>query len=116
MKQRIKFWLRRWILRTMRLLFDAIEERLHDAEVRLREEIAASRAGSPGDRQSSAQGAYRAGVLRAAAPTVDSGRRPATRESFATWEARRGGALPAVKAKPRRARHFTAADFDRRFA
>lgn len=109
-KQRIKLYLRRWTLRQARYLFDWLEDRLHAAEVTLRNDLeqrttwvtqrARSRSGA------GAAVVDRAGALRASAPT--------TGENFAQWEARRAGVLPATHI-PRR-RHVTAASFDLRFS
>ena len=58
MKPKIKLWLRKKVLMALRAIVWYVDERLHAAEVELRDDIAAT--------QSSAQGAYRPGVLRAA--------------------------------------------------
>lgn len=39
MKDKLKLWLRRWTLRTLRKLLDLADDRLHAAEVKLREEL-----------------------------------------------------------------------------
>ena len=61
MKPKTKLWLRKKVLMALRAIVWYVDERLHAAEVELRDDIAAT--------QSSAQGAYRPGVLRAATAT-----------------------------------------------
>ena len=39
MKDKLKLWLRRWTLRTLRKLMDLADDRLHTAEVKLREDL-----------------------------------------------------------------------------
>jgi hypothetical protein len=41
MKNKIKLWLRRWTLRTLRKLVDLADDRLHSAEMRFRDEQSA---------------------------------------------------------------------------
>lgn len=100
-KRAIKLWIRRWMLRRLRLLFDALDDRLHTAEVSLREELAIQHSplvvSAPPARSKTAQDR-----------TNTSG------ENFVQWEARRSGIAPVIK--PKRRRHLTAADFDRKFA
>lgn len=96
-KDAIKLALRRFALRLARKFVDAIDDRLHAAEVRLRNDIA-GKCGIPS-------------VERVATPHRP--QLPATHESFAQWEARRSGLAP--KRTPRR-RGVTSAEFNRRLA
>jgi len=95
--------MRRWTLRNLRYLLDAIEERLHNAEVRLREDIAGSRGRA----------------IRQTAPRVALLERdhPATRgsETYAQWEARKSG-VTTVSRKSARRRGMPARAFDLRFS
>lgn len=100
-KRAIKLWIRRWTLRRLRLLFDALEDRLHTAEVKLREELAIQNSPVVATALPA-----RAKETRSTADTAG--------ENFVKWEARRSGIAPMIK--PKRRRHLTAADFDRRFA
>jgi len=94
--------LNRWLLRTLRYALDAADDRLHAREIQLQ----TSNLDLPG------------------LPTVirsEAKREPAwnlkgtpARVPFSEWEARRAGVLPA--ARPRRARHISAEEFDQRFA
>jgi len=132
---------KRWILRTLRFALDAADDRLHAAEVKLRNDLeqlgpvgrvvdALPADVRPQFRSSpGAAGVLRPGELRAAAatkslPTVvrsaakrepgaDPTRSVPARDRFAEWEARRAGVLPAIK--PHRGRRVTAANFDARF-
>ena len=110
-KQRIKLALRRWILRQTRYLFDALEDRLHNAEVKLRFDLE-QRATCVTQRapiRSSVGAAivHRPGELRAPAATFH--------ESFAQWEGRRAGVLPQRK-RPQMRPRLTAHAFDLRFS
>jgi hypothetical protein len=44
MKDRLKLWLRRWTVRTLRKLMDLADDRLHAAEVEFRDEREQTRA------------------------------------------------------------------------
>lgn len=111
MKPKTKLAIRRFAIRWMRKLLDVLDERLHDAEVRLREECAAARA--------------LVTPTRDRGDTVEVfgvGRVPPQRriETFQQWEARRSGIAPVAK-KPAcagrsRRRGLSAAEFDLRFA
>jgi hypothetical protein len=127
-----KLALRRFALRWLRKLVDVADDRLHAAEVTLRNDLAGT--------QAPAQRANRADVLRAVAPTRDSATHtsgyalePAStgegsvigvadgtvhadtqvhHNSFYQWEARRSGLTPKVKTHRRRRARSSAADFD----
>ncbi len=114
-----KLALRRFALRWLRKLVDVADDRLHAAEVTLRNDLA--------EMQAPAQRAERADVLRAVAPTtirteplIDKGafvegspsvpyEAPST---YMQWEARRSGITPKVKTHRRRRARSSAADFD----
>jgi hypothetical protein len=92
MTPQTKLAMRRWALRQARYLFDAIEERLHAAEVRLREDIA-GREGKP-----CRQTAPRAASLLERDSLAARGS-----ETFEQWEARRSGfsSLPRKCREPK---------------
>jgi hypothetical protein len=129
-KQQIKLALRRFSLRWLRKAFDAIEDRLHAAEVRLREDlsqVSAERGGrttspldSQGGQPTLCEPIQSNPRYAAVADSVAShngcrvGRSP---ETFLEWEARRSGVAPVSKkaARARRQRPSAGA-FDLRFA
>src|SRR5271157_1570518 len=130
MKPETKLAIRRWTIRKLRLLFDWLEEHLHDAEVKLREEIAgtlvrreehpSARAGStpaPRSNIAGALGGRRQSAPRLATPEVGEIHPQASRgsETFAHWEARRSG-VTTVSRKSARKRGMPARAFDLRFA
>lgn len=138
-KQRIKLALRRLALRWMRKLVDVADDRLHAAEVRLREELQALRAVSaphdttepltrpeslvrqgqrakPQELPASAVATRRIPEQERQMPAVAVGDRPAFAQTFSQWEARRSGVEPITKKASRRRRGLTAAAFDRKFA
>ncbi len=109
-KRRIKLWLRkcaeavklaarRWALRRARYLFDAIEERLHNAEVRLRSDLE--------------QRTLCAGV-GSALPGVP--RAPFSSGARAAASYPGPGSLPQPAPTRHRKRYITAHDFDLRFS
>jgi uncharacterized protein YmfQ (DUF2313 family) len=103
MKERIKLWLRRLALRCLRNLVDVADDRLHTAEVKLREDLSGR------------------SLVRVVASTPQQvGSIPAPRsknETFVQWEARRSGVAPVSKKTARRRRErVTASAFDLRFA
>jgi hypothetical protein len=113
-KQRIKFALRRFALRWLRKLVDVADDRLHAAEVKLREEIASRndtvpvRVTAAGCTTGSTESPFRSAYGSAA---------PARTESFRQWEARRSGVAPvSKKAARRRHERGGAQAFDLRFA
>ena len=109
-KQRIKLALRRFALRWLRKAFDAIEDRLHAAEVRLREDL--SLAGVVGAGRS----LIRCGTSNAIVPSPVE-RAASARETYTEWEARRSGVAPVSrKASHARRQRPSAAEFSMRFA
>lgn len=94
---------RRQIVRWLRKLFDWLEERLHAAEVKLRNDLAEKTVQTepPSDK-----GAVVAGSLSAPYKA------PIT---FLQWEARRSGVSVKTKLN-KKGRHLTAREFDLRFA
>ena len=111
MKPETKLAVRWWTIRKRRLLFDFLDDRLHAAEVRLRDELAGQRAGHAGETRS--QGESRGSLPEKSAdvPAV----RLAHRETFTEWEARRSGVAPVSKKAARR-RGMPAHAFDLRFS
>jgi hypothetical protein len=107
MKARLKLWLRRWALRQLRYLVDVADDRLHSAEVNLREELAA-RTSLP-----VRPAAVREGTLVA---TPKCARGPSQPEKFLQWEARKSGVAVISKKEARRRRGISAAEFDLQFA
>lgn len=136
MNRTIKIWLRRLALRWMRKLVDVADDRLHAAEVRLREELSLGRVSGAGCTIGSSEPPLRASADSAALskipasavatrripeqerqmPAVAVGDRPAFAQTFSQWEARRSGVEPITKKASRRRRGLTAAAFDRKFA
>ena len=123
MKPETKLTIRRWSIRQLRKLLDFLDDRLHAAEVRLREDIAgtlvrheehhSSRVGStPTPRSSSPAVAFHAPPARAKASC---GTSCTAGESFQQWEARRSGVAP-VRKKSARRRGMPARAFDLRFS
>lgn len=113
-----KLTVRRCFLRNARYLFDAIEERLHNAEVQLRADLEQLGQNSRPQFGPSAGAAvvHRASVPHAAAPTETKfEKRNSKGETFTEWEARRAGFAPAAKSQRRRLRP-SAASFDLRFS
>ena len=100
MKPETKLALRRWSLRKLRLLFDWLEEQLHAAELRMREEVAGATSTVPSNK------------LPAALDVAPPAAHP---NSFTEWESRRSGLRPIQKKKSRRV-PMHAADFDERYA
>ena len=117
MKAKLKLWARRLLsalrlaahrtmLRWLRKLVDLADDRLHAAEVRLRNDlspIGTAKAASHHDPTS---------VRSVRTTPVPSPRR----ENFQQWEARRSGVAPVSKKEAHRRRAVSAAAFDLRFA
>ena len=103
-KKKINLWLRRWALRKLRLWFDAADDRLHTAEVHLREELA--------DQQSPAVSLVVAPPVRAKVALLEA--EPAG-ETFEQWEARKSGITPKPKRVARR-RGISGAEFNHKMA
>lgn len=103
MKPETKLAIRRWTIRKLRLWFDLLDDRLHAAEVRLREECA--------EKNSLAECAP---VPPARAKTEQGNPLQPARETFTQWEARRSGIAPVGKKSSRR-RGMPARAFDLRF-
>jgi hypothetical protein len=99
MKRETKLWIRKRALMTLRAIVWRTDDWLHGAEVRLREELAASEAVGPqrSDRDE----------VRILTPA---------QSPHQKWEARRSGVAPVSKKSCQRRRRLSAADFDRRFA
>lgn len=125
-----KLAIRRWSIRKLRLLFDWLDDRLHNAEVRLREDISGSARVSLPDSKPAKDGSNPsarsniAGILgghRQAAPRVAPPEREihpqAARgsETFAQWEARCSG-VTSLPRKSARRRGLPARAFDLRFS
>lgn len=102
MNPAMKLALRRFTLRWLRKLVDVADERLHAAEVTLRNEL--SRMRVP---QEASQ--YDPASVCGVRPTLAA---PSEGESFAKWEARRSGITPQVKTRRVHRRRQTASDFD----
>jgi hypothetical protein len=100
-----KLFFRRLTLRLLRKLLDLADDRLHAAEVRLRDELAAP---VPGADMVKLNSGHAAGSN----PTAGA----AKKETFQQWEAGRSGVAPASKKEARRRRALSAAEFDLRFA
>ena len=115
MQAKTKLALRRFGLRCARKLLDFLDDRLHAAEVRLREDLAShvvsvQQSLSLGH---SVMGASKPSPARGE-ETGSMGRR---RVSFAEWEMRRSGVAVISKKEARRQRQrLSAAAFDLRFA
>jgi hypothetical protein len=125
MKPETKIAIWRWTIRKLRLLFDLLDDRLHAAEVRLRDELSVPVQMEP----SRTSGAQRETVSRVGSVETDellrdrvrgrlsSGDQPqraAKAETFIAWEARRSGVAPVSKKSSRR-RGMPARAFDLRF-
>jgi len=119
MKAETKLALRRWALRQARYLFDAIEERLHAAEVRLREELAKARGaramGSIPELPCNSQRPASLASQGCPSPNRITDHESRVTESFAQWEARRSG-FASLPQKPARRRGMPARAFDLRFS
>jgi hypothetical protein len=114
MKPETKLAIRRFAVRWMRKLLDVLDDRLHAAEVRLREDL------------------ERAAPGRVATPIAKVGSTPTARskvETFQQWEARRSGIIVTDGCKtpgktkslngllrPTHKRGMPSAEFDLRFA
>jgi len=107
MKIETKLALRRFALRWLRKLVDVADDRLHAAEVKMREDLSRTRVPQ-------AVSQYDPPSVRSVhtTPAASSGG-----ESFEQWEARRSGVAPVSKkaARQRRERQGAAA-FDLRYA
>ena len=119
-KERIKLALRRFTLRWLRKAFDALEERLHAAEVRLRENLVDDRRDlSPVRRDGCGltSDIQRPADRHNLVEREDQENRPVVHETFLEWEARKSGVAPVSKkvARARRQR-AGAASFDLRFS
>jgi hypothetical protein len=105
MKPETKLAIRRWTIRKLRLLFDFLDDRLHAAEVRMRDELSVQ--------HSPAAIAVAPPARAKAARRVE---QPATAgEGFEQWEARRSGVAPISKKSARR-RGIPARAFDLKFS
>jgi hypothetical protein len=105
MNAQVKLFLRRFTLRWLRKLVDVLDDRLHAAEVKLREEIAATTVRTE---PLIDKGAF---VEGSASVPYD------TPKTFIEWEARRSGVAPVSKKSARaRRERTTATGFDLRFA
>ena len=138
MKDKLKLWLRRLLLRQLIKLVDRAEERLQAWQVSLRDDLAShvvsvkqspavgheqpearkpipargEEAGSMGRRRLAAECSSQAGTRHhSPAATLVAG------ETFLQWEARKSGVAPVSKKTARRRRErVTASAFDLRFA
>jgi hypothetical protein len=100
---------KRFLLRWLRKLFDALEERLHAEEVTLRNDLS--------DREQVAEPVATCSAKPDAEdmPHQDKGRSGS--ETFSEWETRKSGVAVISKKEARRRRErVTAAAFDLRFA
>jgi hypothetical protein len=102
MSPQIKLALRRFTLRWLRKLVDVADDRLHAAEVMLRNDLSQMRA--PEDVSQYDPTSVRSVHTTPAVPSAG--------ESFTEWEARRSGLTPKVKTHRRRRVRSSAADFD----
>jgi hypothetical protein len=103
MKSVTKLAIRRWAIRKLRLLFDFLDDRLHAAELRMRDELSV---------QHSPAAAFHGLPARAKALPRTS---CAAGETFEQWEMRRSGVSPVSKKSARR-RGMPARAFDLRFS
>jgi len=104
-KAAIKLAIRRFTLRWLRKLVDVVEERIHAAEVTLRNDLSV--------RNEALKPA--ATRIRDAEQSQDMPHRVSGRaesENFQQWEARRSGIAPKVKTRRVHRRRQTASDFD----
>jgi hypothetical protein len=119
LKSKIKLALRRWMLRRLRLWFDAVDDRLHTAEVRLREDLESKKvlAGVSEDPNQHAGSQIHNDRTPAGSTHArgDAAGIPVPRETFTQWEARRSGLTPKVKPQRRR-RGVSSAEFNHRLA
>lgn len=104
-KQRIKLALRRFALRWLRKLVDMADDRLHGAEVKLRNDLSDLR-----ERQHPSRAVSRTEDMLHQAKDE----RPES-ETYLEWETRRSGVAIVSKKQARRRRQLSAADFDRVF-
>jgi hypothetical protein len=103
-----KLALRRFALRWLRKLVDVADDRLHAAEVQLRNDLS-------GRNQVPAKAASICGENRDLKTCLTE--HPVRPENYIQWEARRSGVAPISKKTARRQRQrMTAAAFDLRFA
>lgn len=108
MKAKLKLWARRMALSWLRKLVDLADDRLHAAEVRLRDDLALRQGvRSPFDIETPI-----AGKTCTASARIPVGNR---RETFQQWEARRSGVAVISKKEARRGA-VSAAAFDLRFS
>lgn len=113
-REHIKLWARRVALRWARKLVDLADDRLHAAEVKLRNDLASRVVPVKQSLTAEHQQAEARKLIPARGEEAGStGRR---RETFQQWEARRSGVAPVSKKEARRRRALTAAEFDLRFA
>ena len=107
MKPETKLALRRFAIRWLRKLVDVADDRLHTAEVKLREDISNGTL----DHRADAVGVSDISD-RSALP-----RQARQKENFLEWEARRSGVAPVSKKVARKRRErMTAAAFDLKYA
>jgi len=106
MKAKLKLFFRRLTLRLLRKLVDLVDDRLHRAEVRLRNDLSDQRDG---------QHPSRTVLTREDMLHQRRDERPGS-ETFMQWEARRSGVAVISKKAARRRRALSAAGFDLRFA
>jgi hypothetical protein len=105
MSPETKLAMRRWTIRQLRKLWDFLDEQLHAAEVKLRNDLS--------DRHQVSELA--ASSAEKTDPSQDMlHRAPGRSETFLQWEARKSGVAPVSK-KQRRQRGMPAAAFDLRF-
>ncbi len=128
-KRRIKLALRRFALRWLRKLIDVADDRLHAAEVKLRNELQDSLPGSiPRQGVGSTRPAGHASPLAAGERSTgcengvsvqdpDRSSPELLPNTYAQWEARRSGIAPiAKKAARQRRQRMTASAFDLKYA
>lgn len=111
----IKIWIRRLALRWLRNIVDVADDRLHTAEVLLREDIANfSGASERGDTHRLAPGKVAAAAAtHGAVSNPRNPRPPKPQETFLEWEARRSGVAPITKKSAQRSRRRKSArEFD----
>lgn len=112
MKAETKLALRRFTLRWLRKLVDVADDRLHAAEVQLRNDLSGAR-----DRQHPTLTALRTeDMLHQATGDQPSESETPHAEVFAEWTKRRSGGVPVAKKRNRVLRRRTAADFDAQIA
>jgi hypothetical protein len=107
-KPETKLAIRRWTIRKLRLLLDFLDDRLHAAEVRLRDELSIPvRVESPRTSRSERQAVSSVGSVEAdeflcdrVRGRISSGDQPlraAQGESFEQWEMRRSGIRTSLR-------------------